>query len=77
MQVTKTSSNDFFGRLAIGKIFSNKSIALNDQLKLHSSAEKLTSSGKITKIWKYFGTTQYEINKASGGDIVCMAGMDA
>jgi len=77
MQVTKTSSNDFFGRLAIGKIFSKSGISINDSIYLHSSIKNNSTPGKITKVWKYFGLTQYEITNAQGGDIVCVAGTEA
>lgn len=52
MQVTKTSSNDFFGRLAIGKIFSKNKLTTNDNVYLHSATDASSTPSKVTKIWK-------------------------
>jgi GTP-binding protein len=72
--VANLDSSDYLGRIAIGRIF-NGTVALNDAvavLKLDGASE----STRVTKLYAFEGLHRVEIERASAGDIVCIAGID-
>jgi GTP-binding protein len=74
MLVANLDSSDYLGRIAIGRIF-NGTVRLNDPvtvLKL-TGAEQQT---RVTKLFAFDGLKRVEIEQASAGDIVCLAGIE-
>jgi GTP-binding protein len=74
MLVANLDSSDYLGRIAVGRIF-NGAVGLNDSvsvLKL-GGAEQQT---RVTKLFAFDGLKRVEIQHASAGDIVCLAGIE-
>jgi GTP-binding protein len=74
MLVANLDSSDYLGRIAIGRIF-NGTVTLNDPivvLKLDGSAQET----KVTKLFAFDGLKRVEVQTASAGDIVCLAGIE-
>ncbi|MDW7643636.1 MAG: translational GTPase TypA [Desulfuromonadales bacterium] len=74
MLVTNIDYNDYIGRIATGKIF-------NGRIKAGSTIAAIDREGKITrgrvsKLLGYEGLKQVELEEASAGDIVTIAGFD-
>jgi GTP-binding protein len=71
--VTNLDASDYLGRIAIGRIF-NGGIAVGQQvavLKLEGGWQET----KITKLFAFEGLKRVDIDSASAGDIVCVAGI--
>jgi GTP-binding protein len=65
--------NDFVGRMGIGRVV-NGSVKLNEMV----SCVRLDGSVKqfrVQKLYGYFGLKKQEINEATAGDIVALAGL--
>ena len=74
MLVANLDSSDYLGRIAIGRVF-NGTVKLNDQvsvLKLDGSEQQT----KVTKLFAFDGLKRVEIDQATAGDIVCLAGIE-
>ncbi len=74
MLVANLDSSDYLGRIAIGRIF-NGTVKLNDPivvLKLDGSAQET----KVTKLFAFDGLKRVEVQSATAGDIVCLAGIE-
>ncbi|HKE88305.1 MAG TPA: translational GTPase TypA [Vicinamibacterales bacterium] len=74
MLVANLDSSDYLGRIAIGRVF-NGTVKLNDQvsvLKLDGTEQQT----KVTKLFAFDGLKRVEIDQATAGDIVCLAGID-
>src|SRR5215475_10709597 len=72
--VANLDSSDYLGRIAIGRVF-NGTVALNDPvavLKLGGA----TQQTRITKLFAFDGLKRVEIERATAGDIVCLAGIE-
>src|SRR5512143_2796630 len=72
--VANLDSSDYLGRIAIGRIF-NGTVALNDPvvvLKLGGA----TQQTRITKLFAFDGLKRVEVDRATAGDIVCLAGIE-
>ncbi len=72
--VTNIDHNDYIGRIATGKIFNGhvdagETVAL---IKRDGSVKR----GRISKLLGYEGLKQVEVDEASAGDIVTIAGFD-
>ncbi|OGL43835.1 MAG: GTP-binding protein TypA [Candidatus Schekmanbacteria bacterium RBG_16_38_10] len=72
--VTNIDYNDYVGRLAIGRIFSG-SIKVGDIVAMTNSNGDLIKT-KITSLYGFNGLERVEINGASLGDIVALAGIE-
>jgi len=73
MLVANIDSNDYLGRIVVGRIF-NGSVRLNDLvavLRLDGRVEHT----RVTKLFAFEGLKRIDITQASAGDIVCLAGM--
>ena len=71
--VANIDSNDYLGRIAVGRIF-NGIVRLNDPvavLRLDGRVEHT----RVTKLLAFEGLKRIDIDQASAGDIVCLAGM--
>ena len=72
--VANLDSSEYLGRIAIGRVF-NGTVKLNGPvsvLKLGGTIE-LT---RITKLFAFDGLKRVEIDQATAGDIVCLAGIE-
>jgi GTP-binding protein len=72
--VANLDSSDYLGRIAVGRIF-NGSVRIGDPV----SVCKLDGSfhdTKITKLFAFEGLKRVDIEQASAGDIVCLAGIE-
>src|SRR5262245_31153688 len=74
MLVANLDSSEYLGRIAVGRIF-NGTVRLNDPiavLKLGGAVEQT----RVTKLFSFDGLKRIEIEQASAGDIVCLAGIE-
>ncbi len=71
---TSIAYNKFIGRIATGKIFNGRLCA--GETVAHIDREGNVKSGRITKLLGYQGLQQVEIEEASAGDIVSIAGFE-
>ncbi len=72
--VANLDSSDYLGRIAIGRIF-NGQVRVGDTVavcKLDGRVEQT----RITKMFAFEGLKHVDIDQASAGDIVCLAGID-
>ncbi len=72
--VTSIAYNKFIGRIATGKIFNGTLSA--GQTVAHIDRDGKIKSGRISKLLGYQGLQQIEIDEASAGDIVSLAGFE-
>lgn len=72
--VTNIDYNDYVGRLAIGRIFSG-SIAVGDRVAVTCGKDQKTIT-KITSLYEFQGLERVDVESASAGDIVSLAGID-
>ena len=71
--VANLDSSDYLGRIAIGRVF-NGTVAVGD----HVAVAKLDGQvqrTRVTKLYAFDGLHRVDINQASAGDIVCLAGI--
>jgi len=73
--VSSISYSPFMGRLAIGKV-SQGIISINQEVMI-SSEECVSEKMRITKIYGFKSDAFEEINKASAGNIVAIAGLES
>jgi GTP-binding protein len=74
MLVTTIDYNDYLGRLGIGRIFRG-TIRLAAPMKV-VHREGAVEDARVTKIYTFHGLKRIEVNEASAGDIVALAGME-
>lgn len=74
MLLTILNHDDFVGRIGIGRIF-NGSVKKNQQVTL-VKRDGQHISGRITKILRYEGLRQREVEEAYAGDIAAVAGLE-
>ena len=71
--VANLDSSDYLGRIAIGRIF-NGAVCVGDRVaiaKLDGDVQRT----RVTKLYAFDGLRRVEIDRASAGDIVCLAGL--
>lgn len=73
MLVTQIESNQFFGKMLIGRITSG-TIKVGQRVTAVDMDGKEVESAKVFKLIRRFGTGQIEISEAGAGDIVLVAG---
>ncbi|HVZ21631.1 MAG TPA: translational GTPase TypA [Vicinamibacterales bacterium] len=74
MLVANLDSSDYLGRIAIGRIF-NGTVKLNDPVAVMKVDGRIEQT-RVTKLFAFDGLKRVEIDKASAGDIVCLAGIE-
>ncbi|MDD4333493.1 MAG: translational GTPase TypA [Patescibacteria group bacterium] len=65
--------DNFLGRLAIARIYEGK--IKTGQTVMVKNIEGETRTGKITKLYTFFGLARKEVDEAEAGDIVMIAGL--
>lgn len=76
MLVSSAEHNDYVGKLAIGKIESG-SVKIGDQIVLcnyHDESKKIRN--KIVSLFTFEGLKRVQVESASVGEIVCIAGIE-
>ena len=71
--VANLDSSDYLGRIAIGRVF-NGTVRIGDPVvvaKLDGAVQRT----RVTKLFAFDGLQRVEIERASTGDIVCLAGL--
>ncbi len=74
MQITNTEYDDYVGKLGTGRIY-NGSITRNEEVAIIKRNGEVIKS-KIGRIYLYEGLKRVEVQTASAGDIVTIAGID-
>jgi GTP-binding protein len=74
MLVTTIDYNDYLGRLGIGRI-QQGTIRIGEPLKVIRH-DHLVEDARVTKIYTFDGLKRIEIEQASAGDIIALAGME-
>ena len=74
MLVTQTASNQYHGKMLIGRIASG-SIAVGDKLTAVGQNGEPDVNAKVMRIEKRFGMKDVELKEAFAGDIVSIAGV--
>src|SRR5947209_5757379 len=72
--VANLDSSDYLGRIAIGRIFNGR-VKIGDAVavvKLDTAVQQT----KVTKLYAFDGLKRIDIQEASAGDIVCLAGIE-
>jgi len=72
--VANLDSSDYLGRIAIGRIV-NGNVKLGDNVAVRKLNGQ-TESTRVTKLFVFDGLKRTEVNNASAGDIVCLAGIE-
>ncbi|ATG97581.1 translational GTPase TypA [Mesoplasma lactucae] len=73
MQVSSLAYDPFIGRLGIGRLFEGKAKAGQSVSVIRNDGTQY--NGKITKVFVYQGLNRVEVEEASAGDIVVIAGL--
>ncbi|OGI92432.1 GTP-binding protein TypA [Candidatus Nomurabacteria bacterium RIFCSPLOWO2_01_FULL_46_18] len=71
-QVFNLAYDNFLGRLAVARIYSGKILSGR---KIFVKGEKGAREGKITKLFSFEGIARKEVESATAGDIVLLAGI--
>jgi GTP-binding protein len=72
--VANLDSSDYVGRIAIGRIFNGR-VKIGDPVVV-CKLNDLVHETKVTKLYAFDGLKRIEIQEASAGDIVCLAGIE-
>ncbi|KAL3154804.1 hypothetical protein ABBQ38_011348 [Trebouxia sp. C0009 RCD-2024] len=73
MLVTMTERDSFLGRVATGRIASGQ-VKVGDKIKVLRHNGSAGADSKVTKIFKRSGVGKVELDSASAGDVVSIAG---
>ncbi len=71
-QVFNLGYDNFLGRMAVARIYSGK---ISSGSNIFIKGEKGTRKGKITKLFSFQGIERKEVDSATSGDIVMLAGI--
>ena len=74
MLVANLDSSDYLGRIAIGRIFNGR-VRIGDAVSV-CKIDGRTEPTRVTKLFAFDGLKRVDIEEASAGDIVCLAGID-
>jgi len=74
MQPFNLGYDDYLGRLAIGRIY--EGIVKKGQKVLVKNEQGLSRTSSITKIYTFYGFERQEIDEATAGDLVMIAGIE-
>ena len=74
LQVTMVHHDNFVGRIATGRIFSGKAKKNDPVVLINAKGEK--RNFRITKIIRFAGLNQHEIDDIGAGDIASIAGVE-
>ena len=72
--VANLDSNDYLGRIAVGRIFNGR-VKIGDEVAICSPSAPEPRKNKITKMFAFDGLKRVEVDQAAAGDIVCIAGI--
>jgi len=75
MLVSQTESNQFFGKMLIGRIHSGR-VNVGDKIHAVDQTGSKIEVNKVYKIIRRFGVHQIELQSAVAGDIVSIAGFE-
>ena len=71
--VANLDSNDYLGRIAVGRVFNGR-VRLGDTVAVSKLDGRLETT-RVTKLYAFDGLKRIEVDSASAGDIVCLAGI--
>jgi GTP-binding protein len=72
--VANLDSSDYVGRIAIGRIFNGR-VKIGDAVAVCKLDNRIHQT-KVTKLYAFDGLKRVDIQEASAGDIVCLAGIE-
>src|SRR2546425_113639 len=72
--VANLDSNEYVGRIAIGRIFNGR-VKIGDPVAV-CKLDAAVQETRVTKLYAFDGLKRVDIQEAAAGDIVCLAGID-
>ncbi len=72
--VANLDSSDYLGRIAVGRVFNGK-VRIGDPVAV-CKLDSAVQTTRVTKLFAFHGLKRIDIEEASAGDIVCLAGID-
>ncbi len=71
--VANLDSSDYLGRIAIGRVFNGR-VRIGDPVAV-CKLDGTVQETKVTKLFAFDGLKRVDIDQASAGDIICLAGI--